>query len=116
MDDMTDHDERPSRRVLLAVIALVVLLFLCSSCCVLAEVLQRNGIRSPLWLTYGTRVCAGVSTMDYPQVGIGWEVPRKTLILSSMGPPILWSPYALCVDVPLEVPFLPMRGALMFPP
>lgn len=54
--------------------------------------------------------------MDYPQVGFGWEVPRKTLILSSMGPPILWSPYALCLDVPLEAPFLPMRGALMFPP
>lgn len=113
---MTDHDERPTRRALLVVIGLVVLLFLCSSCCVLAAVLQKNGIRSPLWLTYGTRVCAGVSTMDYPQVGFGWEVPRKTLILSSMGPPILWSPYALCLDVPLEAPFLPMRGALMFPP
>jgi len=60
-------------------------------------------------------MAAGIATTPQLQIGVAWEVPRQTMILSSLGPPLLDSPTAVCLPLPMEAPFLPIRGAVAFP-
>lgn len=113
---MTDQESSsaPSNRPF--VIAGLATLLLCLSVCALAVITDRSGVYSAATLRYGTRVCVGVGTLPDVQVMLAWEVPRLTVVLSSWGPSILHSSTALCAFFPLELPYLPLRGALAFPP
>ena len=75
---------------------------LCLGCCGLAAVTAQLSPATSRSALTGTRVCVGTSTTPYFQIGLGWELPRQTLILSSLGPPILYSTTAVCAYLPLE--------------
>lgn len=101
------------------VLVLAAALAVCLGACLAVPLLVGGGWQTaaaPTTVLGGTRLCAGVGTVPYLQVGVAWELPRQTLILSSLGPPVLYSPYAACLHLPWEVSGLPMRGGLVFPP
>jgi hypothetical protein len=97
-------------------LAVALMMALCMGCCGLAVVSARLSPATTRSVLDGTRLCMGTSTTPYFQIGLGWELPQRTLILSSLGPPLLYSPTAVCAYLPWEIPFIPIRGALVLPP
>lgn len=85
-------------------------------CCGLTSIAMRLSPATTIPAMAGTRVCLGTATTPYFQMGLGWELPRQTMILSSLGPPILYSPSSVCAHLPWEIPFIPIRGAWVLPP
>ena len=105
---------RPGRGC--AGVALALALFLCLASCTLAGIgLAANGRVSggPVRLGSGImEVCAGVVTQPRFQAGLGWQ----SMVMSVMPPPVVYSPYAMCVGMPMWPPFFPYRGEWLFPP
>lgn len=97
-------------------LALALVVVACLGCCGLAAAAAQLSPATAHSAVAGTRICVGTSTTPYFQAGLGWELPQKTLILSSLGPPILYSPTAVCAYLPWELPLIPIRGALVLPP
>lgn len=97
-------------------LAAALVMGLCLGCCGLAAVTAQLSPATTRSALDGTRLCMGTSTTPYVQIGLGWELPQRTLILSSLGPPILYSPTAVCAYLPWEIPFIPIRGAWVLPP
>ena len=102
------------------VITVALALLLCLGGCVLAAVgLPGGGVSrtpgGPARLVLGpgfTDVCAGVVTQPRFQIGVGWQ-----LSMMSMTPPrVTFSPYAVCIDLPVWPPVFPPRAEWMFPP
>ena len=94
---------------------MTLILGLCLGCCALGVAAQLRPASTTM-APSGTRLCLGTSTTPYFQIGLGWELPRRTLILSSLGPPILYSPSVVCAHLPWEIPLIPIRGAWVLPP
>ncbi len=94
----------------------VAMLLLCLGGCALSVIAERTSPYTGGILSYGTRVCVGSGGWSYTQVGVAWEVPRQTVFMSSLGSPLLHSRTTVCAKVPIEIPFLPIRGALAWPP
>ena len=100
------------------VAALALALLLCLGCGALGALSLRGGgvARSqggPVRIGAGMMdVCAGAVTQPRFQVGVGWQA----MILSRTPPAVIFSPYAICVGVPVWPPPLPYRGEWMFPP
>lgn len=89
-----------------AIYGLGLLLTLCCLLCCAALLALR-----PAPGGLGVTWCAGVVTAPRWQIGVTWVSP-----LSSYLPPLTYSPYAVCVNVPQAR--LPGRlaGEWMFPP
>jgi hypothetical protein len=100
---------RGSKLGWLILTGVAVLVGTCLCCCVLLAV-AGSSLGSPSGL--GTRVCAGLVTAPRVQVGVVWISP-----LSSYLPPLAFSPYAVCVNVPWwsKTPTT-LHGGWMFPP
>jgi len=88
-----------------------VLLFCC--CCAAGVlVLGKPGI-GPGWSGINGQVCAGFATTPRFQVGIAWYT-----LISSYYPPLMMSPYVVCVEVPwsLAQTWPSMAGQVVLPP
>ena len=59
----------------------------------------------------GTQTCVGVVTTPSFQVGVAWANP-----ISSYLPPLLFSKYKVCVDLPIEWSTTRINGEWMLPP
>jgi|GEM_PF-2269024 hypothetical protein len=114
-----ERENRPRGERWLVPVGVAVGVVACLGACLAAPLIAGGGwyaAATPAMPLYGTRLCAGVGEMPYFQVGVAWELPRQAMILSSLGPSVLYSPYAVCLHLPWEVPGLPMRGGLLLPP
>ncbi len=59
----------------------------------------------------GTRSCVGVVTSPSLQIGFAWASP-----LSSYLPPLMFSKYKVCVDLPMSLSSKTINGEWMLPP
>jgi hypothetical protein len=75
-------------------------------------ILALNTIAPQMGMT--STICAGVSTTPKWQIGVSWVSP-----LSSYLPPLITSPYAVCINIPHSwTTFFSssISGSWLFPP
>jgi hypothetical protein len=92
-------------------VAVFLTLVLCVSSCGLLWAAQLWLPASGLPFGYQVEICAGVNTVDRPQVGIAWISP----FMSSLPGPVFFWPARICGHIPW-LPFFPPRGGFVFPP
>ncbi|MBN1180072.1 MAG: hypothetical protein JXD18_12740 [Anaerolineae bacterium] len=112
MADLTLQARQPrqNRKILFVLLALVVVLSCCSGC---LAALVLSGRVAPSAGTAGlsVHVCGGLATVPRWQVGVAWYSP-----LSSYRGPLGFSPYAVCVDVPVSAMPTSLWREWVFPP
>ncbi len=58
-----------------------------------------------------TNACAGMVTTPSFQIGIAWTNP-----ISSYAPPLMFSKYKVCIDLPMNLSSKAINGEWMLPP
>lgn len=101
------------RRNLSLVWLLLAVLLICCCCAAGAAALSKPGGGGPGSSGLSAQVCAGFTTTPRFQAGIAWYT-----LISSYYPPLMVSPYVVCVEVPwsLALSWPSMAGEVVFPP
>ncbi|MCB8966667.1 MAG: hypothetical protein H6660_07195 [Ardenticatenaceae bacterium] len=91
----------------LRTIALLLLLFICLGSLLLV---RGNSAVPTSGVALGARMCAGIATKPM-QIGIAWALP-----ISSYLPPIMFSRYKVCIDLPPALSPSRINGQFVLPP
>lgn len=102
---------RKRSRVVRAVVGVMALVGACGCCCLSSALISTASARlsNPRGLTI--HACAGLATQPRLQAGVAWYSP-----ISSYRGPLAWSPYAICVDIPVRNPPGRLHREWVFPP
>lgn len=90
---------------------LLVIMCVCIVCllgtCLLTAVANRSGMSTVL----SVQTCLGVVTKPRFQMGLAWASP-----ISSYRPPLMFSRYKVCVELPPSLAPTTINGEFAFPP